>query len=125
MGAISPLHVLIVIVVALVVLGPSRLPDTAASLGKAIRGFREAVNEPDDPQVIAQAPVAAATVAQVVAQPAAPVAAAPSAPAAPAPLAAAPAPLAAAPVQAPAAAPVAPAPESNATDPQPGQPPAG
>jgi sec-independent protein translocase protein TatA len=45
MGAISPLHLLIVLVVALVVIGPRKLPETGAALGKALREFRDATRE--------------------------------------------------------------------------------
>jgi TatA/E family protein of Tat protein translocase len=34
-------ELLILLVVALIILGPKRLPDAGKSLGKAIRGFRE------------------------------------------------------------------------------------
>lgn len=47
MGAISPIHLLIVAVVALIVIGPARLPETGAALGRALREFREA--QRDDP----------------------------------------------------------------------------
>ena len=47
MGAISPLHLLIVAVVALIVIGPGKLPETGAALGRAIREFRDATR--DDP----------------------------------------------------------------------------
>ena len=32
---------------ALIVFGPSKLPEFGKSLGEAIRGFKKAVNEPD------------------------------------------------------------------------------
>ena len=37
---IGPAEILVVLVVALVVLGPSRLPDAARSIGKAMAEFR-------------------------------------------------------------------------------------
>lgn len=40
MGSIGPAEILVVLVIALVVLGPSRLPDAARSLGKALNEFR-------------------------------------------------------------------------------------
>jgi sec-independent protein translocase protein TatA len=58
MGAISPLHLLIVLIVALVVIGPRKLPETGAALGKALREFREATRDdptPATPAVPAQA----------------------------------------------------------------------
>lgn len=47
MGAISPVHLLIVAIVALIVIGPGKLPETGAALGRALREFREA--QRDDP----------------------------------------------------------------------------
>lgn len=47
---LSPLHLIILLVVVLLVLGPSRLPQTGEAMGKAIRSFREAVEgKPDAP----------------------------------------------------------------------------
>lgn len=43
MGALSPLHLVIILVVALLVIGPGKLPETGAALGKSIREFRDAV----------------------------------------------------------------------------------
>ena len=57
MGAISPLHLLIVLVVALVVIGPRKLPETGAAIGKALREFREATRE--DPPTAGAGPTAA------------------------------------------------------------------
>ena len=44
MGALSPVHLIIVLVVALLVIGPGKLPETGAALGRAIRDFRQAVD---------------------------------------------------------------------------------
>ena len=41
---LSPVHLIVILVIALVVLGPGRLPETGAALGKALRGFRQAVS---------------------------------------------------------------------------------
>jgi sec-independent protein translocase protein TatA len=43
MGIENPVHLLFLGAVALLVLGPKRLPDLARSLGKGIREFREGV----------------------------------------------------------------------------------
>lgn len=40
MGSIGPAEILVVLVVALVVLGPNRLPDAARSMGKALAELR-------------------------------------------------------------------------------------
>ena len=44
MGALSPLHLVIILVVALLVIGPGKLPETGAALGRAIRDFRIAID---------------------------------------------------------------------------------
>ncbi len=40
MGSIGPAEILVVLVIALLVLGPARLPDAARSVGRAIGEFR-------------------------------------------------------------------------------------
>jgi sec-independent protein translocase protein TatA len=65
MANIGPFELIIVLVIALLVLGPKRLPDAGKSLGKGLREFKDAlsgddvtereprtrarVNEPSDP----------------------------------------------------------------------------
>jgi sec-independent protein translocase protein TatA len=44
MGALSPVHLVIVLVIALLVIGPGKLPETGAALGRAIRDFRQAMD---------------------------------------------------------------------------------
>jgi sec-independent protein translocase protein TatA len=41
-GALSPAHLVIVLIIAVLIIGPGKLPDTGAALGKAIRDFRRA-----------------------------------------------------------------------------------
>jgi sec-independent protein translocase protein TatA len=45
MGIENPVHLLFIGAVALVVLGPKRLPMLARALGQGIREFREALSE--------------------------------------------------------------------------------
>ncbi len=44
MGIESPVHLLFLGAVALMVLGPKRLPELARALGKGIREFRESID---------------------------------------------------------------------------------
>jgi len=44
MGIENPVHLLFIGAVALIVLGPKRLPDLARALGQGIREFREAMS---------------------------------------------------------------------------------
>ncbi len=44
-GLFQPVHLLIILVIALVVFGPGKLPDLGAGLGKGIREFRKAIHD--------------------------------------------------------------------------------
>jgi len=44
MPDVSPIQLIIVMIIALVVLGPKRLPEMGTSLGKGIREFKHSVN---------------------------------------------------------------------------------
>lgn len=46
-GSLGMPELIVIFVVALIVFGPSKLPDLGRSLGEAIRGFKKAVNEPE------------------------------------------------------------------------------
>lgn len=48
MGALSPWHWLLVLLIVLLIFGPSRLPEAGKGLGKAIRGFKEGLKGTDD-----------------------------------------------------------------------------
>ncbi len=52
-GSIGPQEILIVLVIALVVLGPKKLPEMARSLGKGVREFKEGINDDDTVDVTA------------------------------------------------------------------------
>ena len=82
----GPLELVIILVIALLILGPGKLPEVGASLGKSIREFRKASSDVQESVKVdvdtspqASAPAASATA---------------PAPAAPAPVAQAPAPAA-------------------------------
>jgi sec-independent protein translocase protein TatA len=45
MEGLSPLHLVIVLVVAVLVLGPGKLPEVGAALGKTLREFRRATSD--------------------------------------------------------------------------------
>jgi sec-independent protein translocase protein TatA len=48
---LQPTHLLIVLIVALVVLGPKRLPDAGRALGQGLKEFRSSISgeSSDDP----------------------------------------------------------------------------
>ncbi len=80
---LSPVHLILILVIALIVVGPGKLPDVGAALGKSIKEFRKAASDVQEATSLTPAPAPA------------------PAPAAPAPMQAAPAPAQAAPVAAP------------------------
>jgi len=41
------MHLLVVLLIALIVFGPGKLGDIGDSLGKAIKGFKKAMDEPE------------------------------------------------------------------------------
>ncbi len=47
MGEFSITHLLLLAIIFLIFFGPSRLPQLGQSLGKAIRGFKQGLNEID------------------------------------------------------------------------------
>ena len=96
---LTPAHLLLILVIALIVVGPGKLPDVGSALGKSIKEFRKAASDVQEatsltgtaapaapaqaiaPAMPAPAPTMAAPVAAPVAVPvAAPVEAAPVAP---------------------------------------------
>jgi sec-independent protein translocase protein TatA len=48
MFQVGPLELLVVGIIALLVLGPARLPDAARAMGKGMREFRSALSDDDD-----------------------------------------------------------------------------
>ena len=49
LGNIGPFEIIIVLIVALIVFGPKRLPELGSSLGKGIREFKDSLTgEKDD-----------------------------------------------------------------------------
>ena len=58
---IGPWEIAIVLVLALLIFGPRKLPDLGASLGKSIRGFKKGLKETEDEVTTAVAEVREAT----------------------------------------------------------------
>lgn len=44
-GLLQPVHLLIILFIALIVFGPKRLPELGKGLGKSIRDFKDAMDE--------------------------------------------------------------------------------
>lgn len=45
MGLDSPLHIILLLAIALLIFGAKRLPEIGRSLGSGLRGFKESINE--------------------------------------------------------------------------------
>jgi sec-independent protein translocase protein TatA len=70
LGNIGPLEIIVVLIIALVVFGPKRLPELGNSLGKGIREFKQTVtgekdDDAEDDDVKALSATQATTVAPV------------------------------------------------------------
>ena len=48
-GSIGMPELIVIFVIALLVFGPTKLPDLGKSLGEAIRGFKKAISETEKP----------------------------------------------------------------------------
>ncbi|HEY8590530.1 MAG TPA: twin-arginine translocase TatA/TatE family subunit [Naasia sp.] len=44
---VGPMEVVVVLIIALIVLGPKKLPDVARSVGKGMREFKDAISGAD------------------------------------------------------------------------------
>jgi sec-independent protein translocase protein TatA len=47
-GLLQPLHLVVILFVALFVFGPKKLPELGKSLGEGIRGFKKAMDEKEN-----------------------------------------------------------------------------
>jgi sec-independent protein translocase protein TatA len=48
MSAPGPMELIVILVVALIVLGPKKLPEAARSVGRGMREFKESISGPED-----------------------------------------------------------------------------
>jgi TatA/E family protein of Tat protein translocase len=103
---IGPIELIVILIIALIVIGPGRLPDVGAALGKSIKEFRKASSDITEAATVDTSPLPPAAAASQAPAPAAPI----QEPPAPPPV-----------VADPAAAPSASAP-STAPTPEPSQP---
>ncbi len=52
MDLFAPSHLLVIMVICLIVFGPSKLGDLGGAMGKTIKDFKKAVREPEEPKVV-------------------------------------------------------------------------
>jgi sec-independent protein translocase protein TatA len=43
-GLFQPMHIIVIVVIALLMFGPKKIPELGKGIGEAIRGFKSAVN---------------------------------------------------------------------------------
>ncbi len=72
-GDIGLPGLLIILIIALIVIGPGKLPEVGAALGRGIREFRHATTGEGGPEPVTSAAAAATPAAAVPVAPAAPV----------------------------------------------------
>ena len=46
-GLFQPMHLLLILIICLVIFGPSRLPELGKALGESIHGFKKAMSDSD------------------------------------------------------------------------------
>ena len=66
MPNVGPMEIILVLIVALIVFGPKKLPELGKSLGKGINEFKGSIggdHEPSRPEAVEPAPVKVAPVA--------------------------------------------------------------
>ena len=73
MPNIGPVELIIILVIALLILGPGKLPDVGSALGKSIREFRKAASDVEDAVKLDATPAAPAAPAAAPASEAIPV----------------------------------------------------
>ena len=49
LGGIGPTELIVILVIILVVFGAGKLPDIASGLGRGLKDFKKAMQEPDAP----------------------------------------------------------------------------
>ena len=47
-GLFQPFHLLMILAIVLIIFGPGKLPEVGYSLGRAIKGFKNAMSEPEE-----------------------------------------------------------------------------
>ena len=57
-GLLQPTHLLILLAVALIFLGPKRLPDAGRALGQGLREFKQSIGHDSEPPLAEAAPAA-------------------------------------------------------------------
>ena len=55
MDLFAPTHLLVLLLIVLIIFGPSKLGDVGGALGKAVKDFKKAINDEPDPKPVVKA----------------------------------------------------------------------
>ena len=55
MGILEPMHLVVILGIALLVFGPKKLPELGRGLGESIRGFKKAIADESSPDEVGPA----------------------------------------------------------------------
>lgn len=47
-GLFQPMHLIVILIIVLIIFGPGKLPEIGNTLGKAIKGFKKSMAEPEE-----------------------------------------------------------------------------
>jgi sec-independent protein translocase protein TatA len=47
-GLFQPMHLIVILIIVLIIFGPGKLPEMGSSIGKAIKGFKKSMAEPEE-----------------------------------------------------------------------------
>ena len=53
-GLAQPMHLILILIIALVIFGPGKLPELGEGLGKSIREFKKALRDEQEPVKLEQ-----------------------------------------------------------------------
>ncbi len=49
-GLMQPMHLLVILIIAMLVFGPKRIPELGKALGEGIKGFKDGINNQPPPE---------------------------------------------------------------------------
>ena len=47
-GLFQPMHLIVILIIVLIIFGPGKLEDMGSSIGKAIKGFKKSMADPEE-----------------------------------------------------------------------------
>jgi sec-independent protein translocase protein TatA len=65
-GLFQPMHLLVILFIALLVFGPKKLPELGKGLGDGIKSFKDSMREPENRPIVADEQVKASSLSSTV-----------------------------------------------------------